>query len=166
MHESEPHAVLASLTPRQIAVMDRVVQRLTSKEIARELEIAPNTVDQRVRGVLAKLGAEDRDDAARRYVELNRACGRTICGSSVVDVLGPTTDDPLQELPQAAHFTLHDSQAGFPMEWSTSEPTFLEVIDRRFGRIGRLGLIVIIAVMLAILALTATAVGTTLSELV
>lgn len=158
--------ILDSLTPVQSQVMDRVVSRLNSKEIARELNVSPNTVDQRVRAAILKIGASDRDDAARRYVELHRRCGRTICGSSVIDVLVPADEEPLRELPRTPHFVLADSMASFPSECEVREQTFLEVIDRRFGRIGRLGLIVILAVLLAILVLTTTAIGTTLSNLV
>ena len=161
-----PEQILDSLSLAQSEVMDRVVARLTSKEIARELDIAPNTVDQRVKAVLAKLGAVDRDDAARRYVELHRLCGRTICGSPVMDVLVTATEDPFRELPRSPHFVLEDSMVNFPSEFEFRGTTFLEAFDRQFGRIGRLGLVIVLAVLLAILALTTTAIGTVLNRLV
>lgn len=77
-------ARLASITDRQRAVLDLVVQHWTSKEIARELNISPNTVDQRINAVRAKLGAKDRAETARLYADLNNICGRTIYGPAVI----------------------------------------------------------------------------------
>ncbi|MDT9012928.1 helix-turn-helix transcriptional regulator [Novosphingobium sp. APW14] len=64
-------AQLEMITDRQRAVLDLVVQHWTSKEIARELGISPNTVDQRINAVRTKLGARDRAETARLYAELN-----------------------------------------------------------------------------------------------
>lgn len=68
-------AQLEMITDRQRAVLDLVVQHWTSKEIARELGISPNTVDQRINAVRTKLGARDRAETARLYAELNGISG-------------------------------------------------------------------------------------------
>lgn len=162
----DAEAILRSLSDAQIDVMERVVMHLTSKEIARDLGIAPNTVDQRVKAVLPKLGAIDRADAARRFVELYDICGRTIYASSVIDHVATLPHSLGQELPQEAHFVLKDSQAGFPAEFQYPGTALLEVIDLRFGKIGRVALIIGLSIALAILALIVTSIGATLSDLV
>ena len=159
-------AQLDSLTAAQTDVMQRVVQHMTSKEIARDLQISPNTVDQRVKAALPKLGASDRADAARRFLELNSMCGRTIYGSSVIDVLPVTIDDDLRELPQEPHFVLEDSLSGSLGEFGPRGYRLLEVFDYHFGRFGRVALIILFAVLIAVLALTVISMGTTLSEFV
>lgn len=159
-------ATLDTLTSAQLDVIERVARHMTSKEIARDLELHPRTVDQRVKAVISKLGATDRADAARRFIELCRICGRTIYDSSLLDVLPPDAQQIERELPQEPHFVLRDSQAWSPVGFAETEPKFLEVVDQRFGRLGRVTLIVCFAIALAILALTVAAVGTTLNQLV
>ena len=56
---------LARLTPGQQACLLLVIQRRSSKEIARDLGISPHTVDQRMRSALKTLGVDRRTDAAR-----------------------------------------------------------------------------------------------------
>ena len=53
----------AGLTPRETEVLDLIVQGATNAEIARELVIAPKTVDHHVSAVLGKLGVGSRREA-------------------------------------------------------------------------------------------------------
>ena len=69
---------LASLTSKQVEVLDRLIQHKTSKEIALELDISPHTVDQRITFAKTKLEAESRGELANRYSELLRICHQTI----------------------------------------------------------------------------------------
>lgn len=55
------------LTEGQRVVVALVADNKTSKEIALELGISPNTVDQRIKGAQAKLGVRRRSDAARLF---------------------------------------------------------------------------------------------------
>ncbi|RVT90862.1 helix-turn-helix domain-containing protein [Sphingomonas crocodyli] len=55
-----------ALSERQKQILRLVWQHLSSKDIARELGISPNTVDQHVRFAIRLLGAKDRFDAARQ----------------------------------------------------------------------------------------------------
>lgn len=64
------------LTDKQRACLDLLLQRKTSKEIARALGISKFTVDQRLRTARAVLGAAGRDDTAIRYDRLKRICDR------------------------------------------------------------------------------------------
>jgi DNA-binding CsgD family transcriptional regulator len=64
---SSPAERLARLTPGQRTCLRLVHQRLTSKDIARELEISPHTVDQRLRQAIEILGVSSRVEAARIF---------------------------------------------------------------------------------------------------
>jgi len=64
------------LTDKQRACLDLLLERKTSKEIARALGISKFTVDQRLRTARAVLGAAGRDDTALRYARLKRICDR------------------------------------------------------------------------------------------
>ncbi len=48
------------LTPRELDVLELVVEGRINKEIAARLFISPETVKQRVRSLLGKLGARNR----------------------------------------------------------------------------------------------------------
>jgi DNA-binding NarL/FixJ family response regulator len=58
------------LTPREAEVLRLVVKGQTNQQISRTLAISPSTVKRHVRRISAKLGAQDRVQAAVRAVEL------------------------------------------------------------------------------------------------
>lgn len=60
--------LIEQLTDKQCEALEGVWQRLSSKEIARELGISPRSVDQRLDAARRILGAADRNEAARMYV--------------------------------------------------------------------------------------------------
>lgn len=59
--------LLESLTPKQRDVLDLASQHMTSKQIARELDITPKTVDRRIESVRARLDNIPRSDLLRHY---------------------------------------------------------------------------------------------------
>jgi DNA-binding NarL/FixJ family response regulator len=61
--EAEP-AVLRALTPREREVLGFLAEGLSNRDIARRLFIADKTVKTHVSNVLAKLGVQDRTQAA------------------------------------------------------------------------------------------------------
>lgn len=56
---------IEKLTEGQRDCLRRVLQHMTSKDIARELGVSPHTVDQRLRVAARKLGVSSRVEAAR-----------------------------------------------------------------------------------------------------
>jgi DNA-binding CsgD family transcriptional regulator len=73
---SEAKAKLDRLTPKQLEVLELVVQRKTSKQIARILGISKPAVDQRIASARDSLGVETRDEAALIYMQANPAYDR------------------------------------------------------------------------------------------
>ena len=63
----------AGLTPRETEVLDLIVRGATNAEIARELVIAPKTVDHHVSAVLSKLGVGSRREAGAAAERLSAA---------------------------------------------------------------------------------------------
>lgn len=59
----------ATLSDGQRACLRLVLGHLNSKEIGRELDISPHTVDQRLRGAMRILNAGSRFEAARKFAE-------------------------------------------------------------------------------------------------
>lgn len=162
---SSAHTSLDSITDRQKAVMDLVLQHRTSKEIARELNIAPNTVDQRINAVREKFGAKDRAETARIYAHLSRICGRTTYGSSVIETtpshrLPETQDDEIEPV-----FMLRDSAAFAPENWHSIDHLVIPRAKLSDSKLWRLVAIVVIAVGVAVLATTILAVMQSLNAL-
>jgi DNA-binding NarL/FixJ family response regulator len=60
----------AGLTPRQLQILARVAHGRTDKQIARELELSPRTVEMHVARLLATLHCRSRAEAVRRGGEL------------------------------------------------------------------------------------------------
>src|SRR3546814_7011717 len=58
------------LTRKQRDCLDLLLERNTSKQIARDLGISKYTVDQRIRTARSILGAANRDETARAYTRL------------------------------------------------------------------------------------------------
>ena len=68
----------ARLTDKQRDCLDLLLERQTSKQIARALAISKPTVDQRLTAARDILGAADRDQTARIYARLKAAYDRII----------------------------------------------------------------------------------------
>ncbi len=66
---TEP-AVLESLTPREIEVLELLARGQPNQEIAQSLLTSVSTVKKHVRQIIAKLGVSDRTQAAIRAIEL------------------------------------------------------------------------------------------------
>lgn len=71
----EARAKLATLTAREIEVLDRLVAGSSNKLIARELEISPRTVEIHRANMMAKLGAHNAADAVRLRLEAAKTVG-------------------------------------------------------------------------------------------
>ncbi len=70
MHREEPVATdLESLTPREHEVLQLLAQGRTNREIATTLVISEKTVKRHVTGILTKLHARNRTEAALRAVD-------------------------------------------------------------------------------------------------
>ncbi|MCJ2183826.1 LuxR C-terminal-related transcriptional regulator [Novosphingobium sp. 1949] len=170
--ESQARALLDGLTVKQVEVLDRLVLHRTTKEIARDLEIAPNTVDQRIAGVREKWGTANRKETARRYARLRDLCGKNTYGFSRVDDPPAIPENLLQDMPDQPHFVLSDTVSlGRLPEWledfrSEEGPAGLEALDRKFGRMGRLVAIVLLTMLMAIILATSLAVADALERLI
>lgn len=162
--------MLAGLTSKQVEVLDLLLMHRTTKEIARELEIAPNTVDQRIAGVREKWGTSNRKDTARLYSELLELCGKTTCGNSRVASDPFDADSETQDLPVDPHFVLSDARPlGRFEEWGgyvEETPVGLEAFDRKFGRAGRFVAILVLALVLAMTLASSLSIAEALGRLV
>lgn len=177
-HEGEHQALLSQqqaaellglLTAKQVEVLDMLVDHQTSKEIARELDLAPNTVDQRITAARIKWGLPNRKALIRQYTELHEICGKTTYGSDQIDANTSSSDsaDDAQLSnerlirPNLKRRVSHN-QAQNP---SRSEASFmLQNSDIRFGRLGRVGLALIFAFVIAVILAASLVIAETMAR--
>ena len=95
------------LSQGQMAVLQRVAEHKSSKEIARELGISPHTVDQRVKRIHAILGVGSRGEAARLYL----AADAPIEAASIYQ-------EQVYQSPDLPHDRRESQKAASPAEWN------------------------------------------------
>lgn len=162
-----PADLLERLTPKEREVLDLVVARHTSKEIARHLSLSLNTVDWRVTQARDKVGARDRNDLVRIYIELLEACGQTTSGPTpIADRRHPLLPTPPE--PSGGRFTLNDAASfSLPAPWELpSTPELPEVLDTRFGKVWRVAAIPLGALSIALLVLALVTIAQVLGMLI
>lgn len=163
-----PGYLLDRLTAKEREVLDLVLQHHTSKEIARTLELAPNTVDMRLRSARSKLAARDRNDIARIYRELLESCGKSTCGPAVMSAASRDWVTAPPEKLSRSKFVFNDAASfTLPAPWQNSSgPNLPEVLDKRFGKVWRVAAIPLGALSLALLALVLIAIAQSLGMLI
>lgn len=76
MADEDDLARWSRLTEKHRASLDLLLERMTSKEIARVLDVAKATVDQRLTAARSILGVTSRDKAAIEYARLKQIYDR------------------------------------------------------------------------------------------
>ena len=121
---AEASSPLDLLTVKEREALDLVRQRLSSKEIAQRLGgLSPKTIDQRLDGARAKLGASTRVEAARLYEALLHIPERFPYQSFPVSS-SDQTGATIQGVPSSAVYTLGDAAtfgSGAPWAQTSSE---------------------------------------------
>lgn len=166
--QNEPRERLNQLTAKEREVLDQILLHKSLKVIAHDLGITLSAVDQRLKSARAKLGASDRNEAARTYAALLITCRESTCGFEAVAAALDAHVFASPELPSRSTFMLEDS-ANFlvPPSGYGDGPsrTVPEVLDEKFGRLWRVVAIPMFAIFIAVLALALIAMANSLGEL-
>lgn len=164
----DAQGTLARLSAKEREVLDQLLLHKPLKIIAHDLGITLSAVDQRLKSARVKLGAADRNAAARAYAALLATCRESTCGFAAVgtDLPPPVSQTP-EPLSQST-FVLRDSGTIIvPPSLYGAGPreTVSEILDERFGRLWRIVAIPVLAVVIAMLALALMAMAQALSAL-
>lgn len=174
-------AILASLTDKQRAVLDLLIEHKTSKEISRILGISHHTVDQRIMLARAKLGVATRGEVAQAYRRLvaNSTPVAAIYERSVYDFsdVAPPADHlqvPIREDKvdwNQSHPDRKDALAkgAFQNGEAWAEPyhhVLPEMFDGPYGTYIRLGTIAIFAMFLILIVMGGLAMFAQLSQII
>lgn len=153
------------LTDRQRAVFDLLLERKTSKEIARALAISKDTVDQRVKAVRQALGAANRNEAALIYARLRSTYDRVAYDPAVManpPTLAPfdfPDDGPTNAL------TLRDG-AGTAAQSKCFGPAFKDLGRHDHSAANRAWIYLTVITVLVFLALGGLGIAEALTQLV
>jgi DNA-binding CsgD family transcriptional regulator len=164
----EPETVLGRLSDKQRQVLDMIVERRTSKEIARSLGISASAVEQRLQSARKVLNASSRDDAARAYALLITPCNQLTGDPSQVPAIPFISHLPSPEVPDAGAYTLADSgHIHWDAPWSSPLPTrtSLEKLDQQYGVWWRIASIVGLCMTTALVVLIGLAVAAAIDRL-
>lgn len=178
---ADANDILTSLTDKQRAVLDLLIEHKTSKEISRILGISHHTVDQRIMLARAKLGVATRGEVAQAYRRLvaDTAPIASICERSVYDFSDVA--------PQLG--TLHEPVREDTAEWFQPQPTrregrpgaafrggevlaepyhhvLPEMFDGPYGTYVRLGTIAVFAMFLILIVMGGLAMFAQLSQII
>lgn len=165
--EKPATTALDQLLPGEREVVELILARHTTKEIARRLELSPKGVEWRVRSARDKLGAVNRNDLARIYAELNPDWGKTLGGPPPVASSPAARLAAAPETPAQSRYVFHDAGALAPAPWEQLEgPSLPETLDRRFGKLWRIAAILLGALVVALLVVALLAMSQVMAPLV
>jgi DNA-binding CsgD family transcriptional regulator len=163
-HLSDKERSWRRLTEKQRACLDLLLEHKTSKEIARLLDISKHTVDQRLNAARDTLGAQDRNETAFLYGQLNQIYDRVTYDAAEVPDRPPLVRSDFQDGSPPNLMELHDSSllaSGSPSDGSPFRDLW-----RRDHKASHRMWITMVAVAIAILiALGGLSIGQTLTGL-
>ena len=108
MDQYDIHTVFGRLTDKQDEVLRLACQHLTSKEIAKELGLAPVTIDKRIDAVRAKLGHMPRVEVLRHYRAWAEQYDQIIDDPAILTNFPPNAAPTIPQLPGQS-YTFEDS---------------------------------------------------------
>ena len=159
---------VVELSEKQRAVLDLVVARKSSKEIARILGISKPTVDQRIALARQKYGAANRNELVSQYLASLKVYDRITYDAVHLPSDAGSSDSASQGEQSGPVFSVADVAGYLPSYSPTEFPSCLrplETLDRKFGVFGRLGAISLLAALMAISLLAILSMAETLSQL-
>ena len=158
--------MLDQLTSKQTEVLDLLLRHLTTKEIARELDLAPNTVDQRIASVRDKWGTLNRKDTVRQYTELQAIYGKPTYGSEAIDEASTILVGEDVPSPSEMNLLVDPPSVGpAARSQSVERPFGLQLVDERLGKMGRWALVFIFAATIAVTVAATLAIADSLGRM-
>lgn len=160
-HKTDPSA----LSDIHFDVLNLLVKRKTSKEIALELDIAPSTVEQRIRKAREVLRADNRRELVAAWIKVKDGfTQKTYDPQSLHDA----EDERLEEPHEAG--TLQTDTPPLPHSGDSgvsSEPTGFvsRFVSGKRSPLATVGMIVLLAVLIMMLLLVGLGVSSALSDL-
>lgn len=153
------------LTEKQRACLDLLLERKTSKQMARLLGISKPTVDQRIAAARTVLGAADRDEAALTYARLKATYDRVIYDPAQVPPAPRLVPSSFPDGDPARTVALHDG-ASLANGSSVSQPPFGDLWSHDHAPTKRVMIMAAMLFAAVILILAGLAIGHSLTRMI
>lgn len=153
------------LTEKQRACLDLVLERKTSKQIARDLDISKQAVDLRLTTARDTLGAANRDETAIIYARLRQTYDRIPCDPVILPAAPEWVRSEFPDGSPPNLMDLHDSVAAAGSSAATGSP-FRDLFRHDFGSATRIGIMLAVVVILLLVPLGGLGIAHLLTELV
>ncbi|MDR6833927.1 MULTISPECIES: helix-turn-helix transcriptional regulator [unclassified Sphingopyxis] len=163
-HPSDEAARWARLTDKQRACLDLLVERQTSKQIARQLNISKQAVDLRLTTARDVLGAANRDETAILYARLRSTYDRIPCDPVI---LPPRPELVPSDFPDGEPVALAlNDHASFTKHPIAIDPPFKGLWRRDHSRSSKVWIMAAMFAGLILLMLAGVTIGETLTRLI
>jgi DNA-binding CsgD family transcriptional regulator len=160
---------MAKLTDRQRECLHLVVERKSSKEIARILGISKSAVDQRIKSACLALGVSTRDQAAVWLVQHQQTYDQITCDSAGVSHR-PDPDKVIEHFGgEAGAYQMEQSAVAYAVPFQRYTPFSLGDLQeklRDLGTVARIAIIIGLTFVILVITLLGLAVSQSLSELI
>lgn len=153
------------LTEKQRDCLDLLLERQTSKQIARQLGISKQAVDLRVTTARNILGAADRSEAAIIYARLKRTYDRMPYDPIIVPLRPELVPSHFSSDGLSESIALHDNASQVEKSRVNSLP-FRDLLRHDHGLGRRAGIMAAMLVALALLILVGLAIAQALTRLI
>ena len=167
--DSHKGGAWAKLTERQLECLQLVVDRKSSKEIARILGVSKSAVDQRIKSACLTLGVSTRDQAAVWLVQHQQACDQIPCDTVGVSHR-PNPDKVIEHFGgDAGAYQMEEAAITYAAPFQRYAPISLGDLQemlRELGTVARIATIIGLTFILLVITLLGLAVSQSLSELV
>ncbi len=164
-HPSDEAARWARLTDKQRACLDLLLERQTSKQIARRLDISKQAVDLRLTTARDVLGAANRDETAILYARLRSTYDRIPCDPVILPQRPELVPSDFPDGNPADVLKLHDSLAAKAGR-SGSNPPFGIIWRRDYRPSTRVAIIMAMLIATLLMVIAGLAIGHSLTRLI
>ena len=160
---------MAKLTDRQLECLHLVVERKSSKEIARILGISKSAVDQRIKSACLALGVSTRDQAALWLIQTQQTYDQIPCDPAGVSHR-PDPDKVIEHFGgETEAYQMEQTAAAYAVPFQRYTPFSLGDLQetlRELGTVARIAIIIGLTFVILVIALLGLAVSQSLSELI
>ncbi len=153
------------MTEKQRACLDLLLERKTSKQIARDLDISKQAVDLRLTTARDTLGAANRDETAIIYARLRQTYDRIPCDPVILPIRPEWVRSEFPDGSPSNLMNLHDSLAAVGGPSAAGSP-FRDLFRHDYGSVTRVGIMLAVVVILLLVPLGGLGIAHLLTELV
>lgn len=152
------------LTEKQRACLDLLLERKTSKQIARDLDISKQAVDLRLTTARDTLGAANRDETAIIYARLRQTYDRIPCDPVILPAVPELVPSNLPDGGPPNLMELHDSSQilGRP---SSGRSPFGDLLRHDYSSAVRVGITLAAVGTIVLIGIGGLSIGQTLTTL-